>query len=315
MNQALTATVAVMLAFAMGMAIQRGGTCSVAAVHEAVTQRRYSRMHGLVLAAMVVMLVMALAKALGYSPAAVSSFDIGIETLLGAVCLGLGAFINQACVLGTLARLGNGQWAYLAAFPGFYAGCRLVSVFMVPSATGMVMTASATGVLICLAVGVMTLTVAAKQTHDKTDAKPGTRWRIELITALIGLLFSALLVLRGTHWTYTDVLADVARGHYHMQGLRLALFAALVAGAVTGGMGLRGSVAPGWQLRTVLRAFCGSLLMGVGAALVPGGNDSLLLVAMPLLLPYAWVAVLVMLATVAVAIIIEQRSGRSTGAA
>jgi toxin CptA len=42
--------------------------------------------------------------------------------------------------------------------------------------------------------------------------------------------------------------------------------------------------------------------MGWGSALIPGGNDGLILVGMPLLMPHAWVAILAMCGTIWVAL-------------
>jgi len=43
------------------------------------------------------------------------------------------------------------------------------------------------------------------------------------------------------------------------------------------------------------------VLMGWGSLLLPGGNDGLILVGMPLGWPYAWLAIATMCATIAVA--------------
>ena len=62
-------------------------------------------------------------------------------------------------------------------------------------------------------------------------------------------------------------------------------FATLVAGTVTAGIVSRQLV---WRIglpREWLLAVSGGLLMGIGVVLVPGGNDTMLLVGLPLLLP------------------------------
>jgi toxin CptA len=41
---------------------------------------------------------------------------------LGGVLLGLGAYINRACVFGAIARFGSGEWAYVATPVGIYVG-------------------------------------------------------------------------------------------------------------------------------------------------------------------------------------------------
>ncbi len=46
--------------------------------------------------------------------------------------------------------------------------------------------------------------------------------------------------------------------------------------------------------------------MGWGTLLIPGGNDGLILVGMPLLWPYAWVAFLTMCITIGLALVVER---------
>ena len=89
-----------------------------------------------------------------------------------------------------------------------------------------------------------------------------------------GITFVLLFVLDGA-WTYTDALADLAQGHTGGTCSRAPLFGALQLGATS-----------------LQRARClsGGALMGWASLMIPGGNDSLVLVAMPLLRPYAWVA-------------------------
>jgi len=47
--------------------------------------------------------------------------------------------------------------------------------------------------------------------------------------------------------------------------------------------------------------------MGLGSTLIPGSNEGLLLVGMPLLQPSAWVAFTVMAVTIATSICVEKR--------
>ena len=46
--------------------------------------------------------------------------------------------------------------------------------------------------------------------------------------------------------------------------------------------------------------------MGWGGLLVPGHNDGLILVGMPLLWPYAWIAFLLMCVSIGAALLIEK---------
>ena len=47
-------------------------------------------------------------------------------------------------------------------------------------------------------------------------------------------------------------------------------------------------------------------MMGWGSVLIPGSNDSLALVGLPLLWPHAWVGVAVMAATVAAMLTVQR---------
>ena len=53
-------------------------------------------------------------------------------------------------------------------------------------------------------------------------------------------------------------------------------------------------------------------LMGVGATLVPGGSDGLILIGMPLLWPYAWIAFASMCITIYIATLLAQPNATQT---
>jgi toxin CptA len=133
-------------------------------------------------------------------------------------------------------------------------------------------------------------------------------WSPHAATCVIGVAFVVLLLAAGA-WTYTDVLAELARGMFGMLNSRLALAIALLAGAALGGWS-----AGRWQptsLRptAVLRCLAGGALMACGSLLIPGGNDGLILLGMPLLWPYAWLAFATMCASIAVAMGMLRRIG------
>jgi toxin CptA len=57
----------------------------------------------------------------------------------------------------------------------------------------------------------------------------------------------------------------------------------------------------------LMRCFAGGAVMGWGSLLIPGSNDGLILVGMPLLWPYAWLAFASMCATIGTALAIARR--------
>jgi len=128
-------SVALLSAALMGMAIQRGATCMVAAVDEAIVQRGYARALALAEAALWVGGLVSIAQLAGGLRMARAHYPVGALTIAGGVFLGLGAWINRACVFGAVARIGAGQWAWLATPVGFFLGC-LVPLHGAPALQG-----------------------------------------------------------------------------------------------------------------------------------------------------------------------------------
>jgi toxin CptA len=106
-------------------------------------------------------------------------------------------------------------------------------------------------------------------------------------------------------WSYGVVIETLAHAHTGMMtGLASALM--LFAGATLGALlQHRWRLAPLEPLRAA-RCLAGGFVMGWGAHLVPGGNDMLLLWAIPGLALYGLLAYLVMLVTVAALLCLPQ---------
>jgi toxin CptA len=284
----------------MGFAIQRGATCVVAAVDEWSTQRRSTRLRALVEAALWVAGGLLVARALGALPHAPDGHALGGWTVAGAMLLGGGAWVNRACVFGAIARLGTGEWAYVATPFGFYAGCAAL-----PPRMAMPLPAEASPVwhapMAPLLAGFGAFAAWRVFTGLRAWRRGTMAWTPHVATTTIGLAFLAMLLLVGA-WAYTDALAELAQGMAMGLAARLALFACLLAGALLGGWHA-GRWSRAWPpAQAWVRCFIGGLLMGWGSGLIPGGNDGLILVGLPLGWPYAWVAFAVMVATVALAI-------------
>ena len=122
MHIVLTTAVFVMAAACaglMGFAIQRGATCTVAAVDEIVRRRTLRRLAAMVEASVWVVGGLAIAQTLRVLPALPAGAAVTAATVIGGMLLGLGAYVNGACVFGAIARLGSGEWAYAATPLGF----------------------------------------------------------------------------------------------------------------------------------------------------------------------------------------------------
>jgi toxin CptA len=131
-------------------------------------------------------------------------------------------------------------------------------------------------------------------------------WSPHLATMIIGLTFLVGLLTAGA-WTYSEYLTDLARGNIQGSAGKILLNVALLGGAVFGGWtaGKIRLVAP--DIMSVARTFIGGAIMGVGGALIPGGNTGLILVGIPLLWGYAWLA----FATICITIYVAVRLSRA----
>ena len=115
--------IAAICAGVMGFAIQRGATCTVAAVDEVVSKRRFARLTSMVEASLWVAGGLVVVQIFHLQTTMPSGYPVTYLTVLGGALLGLGAFVNRACVFGAIARLGSGEWSYLVTPIGFYVGC------------------------------------------------------------------------------------------------------------------------------------------------------------------------------------------------
>src|SRR5439155_157897 len=126
-------------------------------------------------------------------------------------------------------------------------------------------------------------------------------WSPHAATAVIGITFVVILLLIGGTWAYTDVLAELARGMAGSLFARIALVAALFLGALVGGYTAGRFRNTRIGAAQVAKCFAGGAMMAWGSLLIPGSNDGLILIGMPLLRPYAWLAFITMCVSIGAA--------------
>jgi len=315
--------VAAVCAGLMGFAIQRGATCTVAAVDEVISKRKGNRLLALVEASVWVAGGLLVVQAFGQLPKMPPGYAVGLATFGGGALLGLGAFVNGACVFGAIARFGSGEWAYALTPLGFFVGCLSVgSVFapMMPQRLAHdspVLQAPAWAAALVVA-----LAAARLMWSWSAGRRAGQRvfervWSPHAATAIIGITFLVMLLTVGA-WAYTDVLAELAHGMAGNLWTRSLLLLALLVGATVGGWTAGRFRNRGVEITQMLRCFAGGVLMGWGSLLIPGGNDGLILVGMPLLWPYAWLAIASMCTAIAAGQLLQRAmvpAGPASGSA
>ncbi len=293
----MTATLLISLAlvFVMGVAIQRGNTCTVVALDDVVHRRSWDRLLAIVYTWFWVAGGLALlALATGVRSTA-QVVPITLWSVLGGLLLGVGAVVNGACTTGAIARIGSGEYAFGLTLLGFYLGCVIAPHLFGRLTTAHIRsTPAATSVdypvLALIGLGVVAaLTVhrLVSGPHESVRDFLQHAWDPRTATFIIALLFVALVQLFGP-WAYTDLLGDISRGVDDPAAQRVALLVALLAGAVVAGRSMKGAKLIGPLAPRVIRCFAGGVIMGTGFAVAPGAFDGLTLYGQPLLLPFAW---------------------------
>ena len=121
---------------ALGFTIQKGSICVVAAVNELWATKRYEQGRSLLETVLWVTLLVNIATLVGLHIPATPRIVPGFTVALGGVFLGIGAWLNGGCALGTLAKIGSGQWTDLVTLGGIVAGTEAAAKFGMVSQPG-----------------------------------------------------------------------------------------------------------------------------------------------------------------------------------
>ncbi len=295
----------------MGYSVNQGGTCAVATAHEIIHHRRPRLFISLLAASATAGLVAVplVWFAVGSAMLA-SAVDVSGALLVGAVVFGIGATTNDACLLGSLGRLGEGELRLIFLPAGLAAGFFAAdisgggktrhihdSVLSAPSMTGYVALAAFTATL------GLTLALVSR---GRIDRQPG-QWPLGFSVLMVGATGGALYAIAPA-WTYADLVH---------RSLPLAMSLDNDVAALTVTATIAGAVAAAhrrerWHPQRVTvsdaaKTTIGGFLMGLGAAVIPGGNDGLILAALPALSVGGAVAYIVMLATIMTALAVKHR--------
>lgn len=293
----------------VGYAAAHGGICAVRAVEDLLDGRG-----GALFLAFLKCSVWVAATTVPLAWAAVPGghFAVGYPlawpVAAGGFLFGVGAALNGGCAFSTVSHLGAGDLNQVFALFGLGLGFALHVVW-----TGPLVPPAAPGPgplgppepwsLALLAAA----WVWAAREGLRLLRRPAPVARTDRTMAAVALAGGALYLLHGP-WMYTAALAQaaasIARSRPAPSALPLLLFAGTLAGAVLAARA-RGRFRPRRpRPGPALRAFFGGTLMGVGAALVPGGNDALVLHALPALLPHAVLAYAALVAGAACALLL-----------
>ena len=296
----VTTVLIAVLSFVLGMALNRGSTCAVLATEEMILHRRPERFLAFFEAAMWAAICLTL---IGAFPLMRLAWGGWGEIVLGAAMFGIGAVVNGACPFGVVGRIGSGQVEFLLTGFGLWLG----TVAMALTADmSMPIPTVKTGLGAPIYVYPVILAVLLVLRLILGRHRKPAFLRLTGVMAVVGASFVTLAYLHQP-FPWVNALAALPK----VAPLPALALVCLLAGsasnaAIDRGIRFRAPTTFGSSRRVV-----GGTLMGAGAVLVPGGNDSLLLYGLPQGSAQAFVAYVIIVALVAATILV---SGRVTAA-
>jgi len=311
------------LALLIGFAADRAGICTVKAVEEVLTTRRAYFLLSFGKTALWVVGITALITLIfDLDNELSSSYRITLGAFLGGLVFGIGAVLNGGCAFSTLTRLGKGNLGMLVTLSGFALGLLLYLAvepeWTVPVRSEVRPTPRPmewTSVAIAIVVGAWMLWEVVRLLRSVSEPRwrqriAAHRYRLSTTAALMGTANGVLYAMLGT-WAYTHTFrlalsgpgaASVDASSTVSMSLLWFLFAALVAGVFISAVVGR-NFCLSWKPKPQWLGYAlGGLLMGIGAAMIPGGNDVLILHSIPGLSPHGLPAFAAVLLGIALAL-------------
>jgi len=306
-------TILAPLAFIVGFALQRGNVCSVLAAREIVWTGRWVRLRGLLLASAWGLAILLPLTWFEIGPFKLSPQAMpGVLTVLAGMAYAGGCATIGACIFGVCSRTTAGHISFAFAIPAMGIGATIGQQSgLAPARSAMTQSMAGSFSMPLLAVwGAVVIWLLAQAyamvgSHRRAGITVSTllrhtRWRSALAAMIIGL-FGSILFATDTAWFYP---AAVKRLTLFVAGLSPTFpLDSLIGG---GALFLGGMVAGLYNGRFIMRpphlipsiqAIVGGLIIGFAWALIPGGNDAMVLYQLPSLALNGIVGYASMLAT------------------
>jgi len=290
-------------AFVFGFSLSRASTCTVAATRRLVRRGKPDWLIGIGVAVCTATACLLLLRfGLGVDVPNAHILPIGLVLVAAAIIMGVGAYLNDGCFIGSVGRLTSGDPSFLTTFLGLIAARHIVNQWQRDPSELLEFPISA---------------LMAEGTFFWVSALIGTfgavygvvrfaRKREPAILALCIMGIAAVLTFAlNPEWSYEAWIGRMLAGQGLSNGLQIELaILALFSGATISAI-LNFKFTPRWpRLKRALLCFVGGILMGLGAIFTAGGNDTLLLWTIPNFVLHGLVVYAVMVATVASLILI-----------
>lgn len=282
-------------AFALGVAIQHGTTCAVRAMSELVRDRKADELLGFFECGLWALL----AAWLLIPDMAIPQWQPLVSLCLGAALFGAGATINGGCAFGSIARLGEGQAEFLLTGAGAYLAFRFLETIGLGAPALQELAPVPENALLFVMFGLPGLVLLRFALWRRPLR---VILRLSLLMGVIGIVGTFVGALHQP-WPWLLALRVIGTANW----LTCIALIGLISGSVANGLFLGRFRLTLPRLAALPGRFAGGLLMGAGSALIPGGNDSLILQGIPSGSPLAFLAYGILLATIAALLVIVPR--------
>jgi hypothetical protein len=267
-----------LLGFVLGFALNHGSICTVIATRELVSEKRPARSVALVECAVWAALVYAVLET---SPTMQRGWSPLGYLVPAAVLFGIGTYVNGACVFGSVGHFGNGDIDFGFAFLGIF------SVFYIDALFGLLpdqppISASLPLGPVLLAIALLAILALRLGLSLRSESN---FWRLTLSMGAIGITFTILAIF-APGFSITASVGSIISIPVAGAAIAVCMF----GGSLVSGRLMKRRFILKWPtIEGIVRRTVGGVLMGVGALLIPGGNDTLLMIGFPM---GAWQAAL-----------------------
>lgn len=304
LTQAIAFVVACLFAGLLGFAAHRASICTVRAVAEIVSARTGFMLASIGKSALwVIALTVPFLWLVPAATAGINGWPITLSALAGGLLFGIGAAINGGCAYSTMSRLMDGEVRMAMSVGGFAAGIftflALVDLEWLarpkpaPALIGSVVNYAliVSVVLLAWALYEVPRVWRGRPKHLRvTDMILAPQYRLSTAALLIGVASTVIFLLIGSPGytiTLQNLVQALAGYGKFPSAMRVVLLLAVLGGMLVSTL-QRGSFYFDWRPQlSWLRNIFGGALMGLGTAMLPGGNDALILYGVPSFSPHA----------------------------
>ncbi|MGF1720342.1 YeeE/YedE family protein [Vibrio kyushuensis] len=211
----------------------------------------------------------------------VDAFWPSLFSLVGGFLFGLGAAINSGCGVSTVSRLARGELVMLATVLGWFVAWLFFAPALPNELKGGELVISDFSRYVFLSFLTIIIVVSCCFMN-------ATNRRLWISMLGIGLM-AGCVFLYEPHWTPSGLLKSMGGSLWQGQPEewprieRFILVALLTLGMVSAALVTKSFVLRTSSLTRIWKHLIAGVLMGLGAVMAGGGNDTQLLVAMPVL--------------------------------